>query len=134
MSAGRSSRKRFISSCRPHTTPIGKPAAERLAVGDEIGAHAEILLRATTRDTKADKHFVENENDVALGADGAQLFQPGGVSVLVEMRPAPAVEQGGVARRRGVGMQRLQRVDQHAGDVAPRAQNAQRIADMSFNV
>ena len=25
MSAGRSSRERFISSCRPHTTPIGKP-------------------------------------------------------------------------------------------------------------
>ena len=49
-----------------------QPAAERLAVGDEIGAHAEILLRAAWGETEADEHLVEDQDDVALGADGAQ--------------------------------------------------------------
>src|SRR5579863_764182 len=40
-------------------------AAERLAVGDHVGAHAEVLLRATRRETEADEHLVEDEHDVA---------------------------------------------------------------------
>ncbi len=120
MSAGRSSRKRFIRSLRPQTTPIGKSAAERLAVGDEIGAHAEILLRAAVREAEADKHLVEDQHDVALGADRAQPLEPFGIGVPVEMRACARCRPARNRRRRSVRMQRLQRIDQHAGDVAPR--------------
>ena len=88
MSAGRSSRKRFIRSWRPHTTPTGKPAAERLAIGDESALDAEILLRAAGREAEADEHLVENQHDAALGADRAQLLEPVGIGVPVEMRCA----------------------------------------------
>src|SRR6185503_4080013 len=52
----------------------GKASAERLAVGDQIGADAEILLRAAGGETEPDEHLVEDQNDVLLGADGAQLL------------------------------------------------------------
>ena len=42
------------------------------------------------------------------------------------MRLARAVQQAGIAGCRGVGVQSLQRVDQHAGDVAAAAQHPQR--------
>ena len=54
-------------------------------------------------------------------------LQPGRVGLPVEVGAARAVHQRRVGRRRRVGMQRLQRIDQHAGDVAPRAQHAQGI-------
>ena len=79
MSAGRSSRKRFISSLRPQTTPIGRPPPRRLAVGDHVGADAEIFLRAAGGEPEADEHLVEDQHDVALGADLAQRLQPFGV-------------------------------------------------------
>ena len=65
---------------------------------------------------------------VALGADFAQLVQPGGVGNAVERRAAGAVDQRGVTRRTFVGVQGLQRVDQHAGNVAAGAQHAQAVA------
>ena len=128
MSAGRSSRKRFIRSLRPHSTPTGKPAAERLAVGHHVGAHAEILLRAARREAEADEHLVEDQHDAALGADRAQPLaaiphRPPGRNA----RCAALSTSDGIGRRIGVRMQRLQRIDQHAGDVAARAQHAQRI-------
>jgi hypothetical protein len=38
-------------------------AAEGLAVGDHVGAHAEVLLGAAWREPEADEHLVEDEND-----------------------------------------------------------------------
>ena len=127
MSAGRSSRKRFIRSLAAADDADRQAAAERLAVGDEVGAHAEIFLRAARREAEADEDLVEDQHDVALGADRAQPLEPVGIGRLVEMRAARAVDQRRIGRRRRVRMQRLQRIDQHAGDVAPRAQHAQRV-------
>ena len=103
-----------------------QPAAQRLAVGDHVGTHAEVGLGATGCEPKADKDLVEDEHDAALGADLAQRAQPRGVGSAVEVRAAAAVHELCVGRRVGVGMQGLERVDQHAGDVAPRAQHLQR--------
>ena len=44
----------------------GQPAGHRLAVGDHVGAHAEILLRAAGREPEADEHLVEDQHDAAL--------------------------------------------------------------------
>jgi hypothetical protein len=51
-------------------------AAQRLAVGDHVGAHAEVLLRAARRQPEADEHLVEDQHDAALAAHLAQLLQP----------------------------------------------------------
>ncbi len=53
-------------------------------------------------------------------------LEPVGIGRAVEIAAARAVDQRGIAGRVGVGMQRLQRIDQHAGDVAPRPQHMQR--------
>ena len=45
-SAGRSSRKRFMRSLAAAEHADGQAAAERLAVGDHVRAHAEVFLRA----------------------------------------------------------------------------------------
>ena len=134
MSAGRSSRKRFIKSRRPQTTPIGKSAAQRLAIGDEIGAHTEVLLRAALGEAKADKHFVEDQDNVALGADRPQGPEPRRVCFLVEMRAPAAVKQRGIAGRRCVRMQRLQGIDQHAGNVRRVRMTCSVSSDMSRSV
>ena len=47
--------------------------AERLAVGHHVGAHAEVFLCAAGGQAKTHEHFIEDEDDAALGADGAQL-------------------------------------------------------------
>ena len=58
----------------------------------------------------------------------AQPLQPFGVGRPVEMRASRELSTSDESRRRvGVRMQRLQRIDQHAGDVAARAQHAQRV-------
>ena len=88
MSAGRSSRKRFIRSRAAAHHADRQAAAERLAVGDEVGADAEIFLRAAGREAEADEHLVEDQHDVALGADLAQLLEPVGIGRPVEMRRA----------------------------------------------
>ena len=79
------------------------------------------------REAEADEDLVENQHDAALGADRAQPLQPFGIGRPVEMRAARAVDERRIRRRIGVGVQRLQRIDQHAGDVAPLAEHAQRI-------
>ena len=101
-------------------------AAQRLAVGHQVGLDAEELLRAAGRQAEAHEHLVEDQHDAALGADLAQLLQPGGVGSAVEARALAAGHQRRIARRALVGVQRLQRVDQHAGDVLAAAQHAQR--------
>ncbi len=53
-------------------------------------------------------------------------LQPGAVGLAIEMAGAGTVDQRGIAGRIGVGVQRLQRVDQHAGDVAARPQHMER--------
>ena len=53
-------------------------------------------------------------------------FSHSRIGRAVEIAAARAVDQRGIAGRTGVRMQRLQRIDQHAGDVAPRAQHVQR--------
>ncbi|MEY9293182.1 hypothetical protein ABH979_006256 [Bradyrhizobium ottawaense] len=60
-------------------------------------------------------------------ADLAQPREPFSVGRAVEIAAARRVDQRGIAGRVGVGMQALQRVDQHAGDVLARAQDVQRL-------
>ncbi len=105
----------------------GKSAAQRLPIGDHVGLDAEILLRTAGGETEADKDLVENQDDLPLGADGAQPLQPVGIRRAVEMRSAPAIDQGGIGGRIRVRMKGLKRIDQHAGDVAATPQHAQRI-------
>ena len=52
MSRGRSSRKRFMKRALAADDADRQPAAERLAVGHEVGAHAEVLLRAAAGERK----------------------------------------------------------------------------------
>ena len=54
----------------------GQPAAQRLAVGDHVGAHAEVFLRAARSQAESHEHLVEDQHDAAFGADGAQFQQP----------------------------------------------------------
>src|SRR5579872_6948097 len=102
-------------------------AGEALAVSHHVGTDAEIFLRAAGSDAKADKNFIENQNDAALVADLAQPLQPRRIGFAVEMRAARRIDQRRIARRIGVGVQRLQRIHQHAGDVAPRPQDVKRL-------
>ena len=120
----------FAKALHPARTPAHhadrQATGHCLAIGHEVGLHAEVLLCAARREAKADEHLVEDQRDAALGAHRAQLAQPARVAIAIEVRATAAVEQGRVAGRGGVGMQRLQRVDQHARDVAARAQHAER--------
>ena len=52
--------------------------------------------------------------------------QPLRVRRAIELRAAAAVDERRVLRRRRVRVQRLQRIHEHAGDVAPRLEHAQR--------
>ena len=61
-----------------------------------------------------------------LGADGAQPLEPRRVRRPVEPGVARAVDQRRIARRGRVRVERLQRIHQHAGDVAPVPQHPQR--------
>ena len=101
----------------------GKTAAHRLAVGHDIGLDAEIFLGAARRQAEADEDLVEDQHDAALAADRAELLQPGRVGSPIDAGVRPAVDQGGVGRRPDVGMKRLHRIDQHAGDVAAAPQH-----------
>ena len=88
--------------------------------------HAEVLLCATRREAEPEEHLVEDQHDAARRADLPQLAKPFGVGLPVEPGASSAVHQGGVAGRGAVRVQRLQRVHQHAGDVAARPQHPQR--------
>src|SRR5579872_5639076 len=102
-------------------------AGEALAVSHHVGTDAEIFLRAAGSDAKADKNFIENQNDAALVADLAQFLQPRRIGFAVKMRAARGIDQRRIARRIGVGVQRLQRIHQHAGDVTARPQDVKRL-------
>ena len=101
-------------------------SGEAFAIGHHVGAHAEIVLSAAGGEPEADEDFVEDQHDVALGADLPQRFQPRAVGGAIETAGARAVDQRGIGRRVGVGVERLQRIDQHAGDIAPRFEDAER--------
>jgi hypothetical protein len=77
-----------------------QPAAECLAVGDEIGPNSEILLRAAAGEAEAGEDLVHDEDDAALGADLADFPEPVGIGRLVEARRARAVDKGAVAGAR----------------------------------
>ena len=53
-------------------------------------------------------------------------LQPFAIGRAIEIAAARAVDQCGIAGRAGIRMQRLQRIDQHAGDVAAGLQDMQR--------
>ena len=74
---------------------------------------------------EADEDLVEDQHDPAFAAHRAQFAQPVAVRGAVEVGAAPAVDQRRVSGRADVRMQRLQRIDQHAGDVAPAAEHPQ---------
>ena len=63
----------------------------------------------------------------ARGADLPQPVQPGRVRRAVEPGAARAVDERRIARRVAVRVERLQRVHEHAGDVAPLPQHPQRV-------
>ena len=101
-------------------------AAERLAVGDEVGADAEIILGAAGREAEADEDLVKDQHDAALAADRAELLEPIGVGRAVEVGPSGAVDQRCIGRRCAVRVHDLHRVDEDAGDVASALQYPQR--------
>ena len=86
----------------------GKAAGEALAVGHHVGANAKIFLGAAGGEAEADEDFIEDQDDAAFGADLAQLLQPVGIGRAIERALARTVDEGGIAGRVGVGMQRLQ--------------------------
>ena len=104
---------------------MGSPPTERLAVSHEVGADAEIFLRAAPGNAETQEHLVEDQHDAPRAANLPQLFQPRAVRRAVEVRLASAVHQRGIGGRGLVGVQGLQGVDEHAGDVAPRTQHMQ---------
>ncbi len=53
----------------------GKTAAERLAVGGEVGLNAEIFGRAPWCEAEAGDYFVEDEDDAVAAGDGAKSFE-----------------------------------------------------------
>jgi len=57
----------------------------------------------------------------------ARLLEPRAVGFLVEAGGAGAVDQSRIRRRAGVRMHCLRWIDEHARDIAPVAQDAQRI-------
>jgi hypothetical protein len=75
---------------------------------------------------ETDEDLIEDQHDAALVTHLPQLLQPFGVRLPIEPRLPAAVHQGRVGRCRGVRVQRLQRVDQHARDIPPPAQHIQR--------
>ena len=129
MSDGRSSRKRFISRRRPHRTPTGKPASERLAVGHHVGAARRSIparrrrrsgIRRTPRRRSARSSAPCTPRAAAAATRRTRARSK------CAWRSLP-IERG-VAGAPRVGMQRLQRIHQHAGDVAARPQHAERGA------
>ena len=123
---GRSS---FIEAAHPFALAAHhthwKTAAQCFAIGDQIGLHAKVGLCTTCSQSEAQKHFVKNQGNAAFGADLAQGLEPSGVSRAVVRGPAAAVDQGRVAWCVDVGVQGLQGVDQHTGNVFAAAQNLQ---------
>ena len=102
-------------------------AAQGLTVGHHIGAHAKIFLRAAIGQAKAQKHLIQNQRNAFFGTHLTQGVQPLTVGLFVVADVAPAVDQGGIGGCSAVGVQRLQGVDQHAGDVIAVAQHTQGI-------
>ena len=103
-----------------------QPAAQRLAVGDEICLHAEILLRTAGCQPEPQKDLIENQRDTACGTNSAQFTQPRRIGGPIKSGPTRTVDQGRIARRTGVGVQCLQRIDQHTRNIATRLKHTQR--------
>src|SRR5579863_5310196 len=97
--AGKAHISRAVLAKAPHQLLFAadhadrQSAADGFAVGDHVGAHAEIFLGAATRKPEADKYLIEYEYDVALAADLAQLLQPLGIRGAVVMRATSTVNQ-----------------------------------------
>ncbi len=99
--------------------PNRQAAGHGLAVSHHIRAHAEVFLRAAGREAKTHEHFIKDQHDAACAAHRAQALEPIGIACSVEAGLPGAVDQGRIPGRAAVGMQSLQRIDEHAGDVAP---------------
>ena len=104
----------------------GQAPAQRLAVRDEVSADAEVLLRAADGQPEAEEHVVDDEDDAALACR-----PPAGPASHACRRPCRRWPSGRwhqrrVRRGRAVGVHRLDRVDQNAGDVVPRPEHAER--------
>ena len=104
----------------------GQAPAQRLPVGDQVGPHTEILLGAAVGDAEPDEHLVEDQDDAALAAHLAKPPQPVAVRGTGEVRPAVAGDQRAVTGRCRIGVERLQRVHQDAGDVPACPEDLQR--------
>ena len=103
-----------------------QPTSQRLAVGNEIRLHAEVLLRTTRCQPESQKNLIKNQRDSACGADSAQFTQPGRIGGPIKSGPTRTVDQRRIARRVGVGVQCLQRIDQHTRNIATRLKHTQR--------
>src|SRR6476646_8606267 len=75
---------------RPATAhhPDGKAASERLAVGDQVRADGEVILRAAGREAEPHEHVVDDQRDIAPRADVSDLPQPRSIGLLVVARGA----------------------------------------------
>ena len=100
-----------------HKAPATKPHTMGLR------STPSTVWRTAWRKAEADKDLVKNQGDASFAADLTQVHQPLRVSLAIEVSTAAAVEQGGVAWRSTIGVQGLQRVDQHAGHIASGAQH-----------
>ncbi len=98
----------------------GHPTGHRLAVDDHVGTHAEIFLRPARGEAEARVDLVEDQRHAGLVAHRAQLPQPLTIRKrCVTGLAGAAGEQHGVVGRRRIGMKRLDRIHEHAGDLAP---------------
>jgi len=101
----------------------GSPPATGLAVGDMSARTSSIPARRRCK-PETDEDFVENQHDAARAARRAQFPEPGRIRRAVEVRAARTVDE-----RQSPGAPAsdamLQRIDQHAGDIAAVAQHPQ---------
>ena len=115
-----------LHECRPAAHNADRQAAtQRFPIGDHVGLHAKVGLRAARCQPETEKHLVKNQDDAALGANLTQLLEPSCVGRPVIGYFAAAVDQGRVTRGRRIGVQGLQGVDQHAGNVFAGTQHMQ---------
>ena len=97
-------------------------ARDRLSVDDHVGADAEVLLRTARSEPEARVDLVENQRHATRVAHLAQVSEPSRVLLGRFLRaPHLARHQHRVIRWRGIRMERLNRVDEHSGDL-PRTQ------------
>ena len=127
ISAGRSSRNRFIRSLATAYDADRQATAERLAVGDHVGPHPKVFLRPARRETKADETLHRRSARCSASLQTSRSCCSQRCTPRGQSRATRTVDQRRIARCVLIRMQRLQRIHQHAGDVRAGAQHPQAV-------